>query len=561
MPWTDHQPEIPLNAGIASEGQSSLLRQLSESIVILAIAVLSFREFAAEGYLISTGSMAPFLLGYHRQVECPHCHYQFAAGLAPSEIEHSAGEAVAQDLYGDESIVLNEAMCPNCGLEHISTDRFPENEGDQLMVHKHAYQFRDPRRWEVIVFHNPADPLQAYVKRVVGLPGETVRIVDGDVYIGNEIQRKPLEAQRGIGILVDDHSRQPDESADPEWRPRWVPERDHNGWNNTSPAIQFEPSAENAEATSGRFNWIDFRHWVRSGGHHVSTVPLENWPNELGHPPGPGLALSVTAGGLSCTGVLSDDEVRRWSAMTSDKVFHAALDQLAELSHEAPIVDDYGYNRHVDGASSFVVRDLMVSLDAEPQDHAGVMAIEIDDGRKTFRAEIDFDENTARLLCDGQEVAGAVSFEVPKEKPAIHLEFSVMDRQCLLGINGTPLFPAFTYEGNGRDAAAPRRPIRIGARAGAFTVSQLQVTRDVYYTPKSEPREPKTLGEDEFFVLGDNSPVSIDSRCWDDPAVHRGDLVGRPFVVHLPSRQARVSLFGSSQYVRVPDFSRVRYIR
>ena len=62
-------------------------------------------------------------------------------------------------------------------------------------------------------------------------------------------------------------------------------------------------------------------------------------------------------------------------------------------------------------------------------------------------------------------------------------------------------------------------------------------------------------------MLGDNSPVSLDSRAWEHPAVPRDLLIGRPFVVHLPSRPQPVRWGQREVVVRVPDFSRVRYIR
>jgi hypothetical protein len=62
-------------------------------------------------------------------------------------------------------------------------------------------------------------------------------------------------------------------------------------------------------------------------------------------------------------------------------------------------------------------------------------------------------------------------------------------------------------------------------------------------------------------MLGDNSPVSLDSRAWSEPAVPRSLLVGRPFVVHLPSRPLSLGLGGREVVLRVPDLSRVRYIR
>ena len=41
----------------------------------------------------------------------------------------------------------------------------------------------------------------------------------------------------------------------------------------------------------------------------------------------------------------------------------------------------------------------------------------------------------------------------------------------------------------------------------------------------------------------------------------RENLVGKPVVVHLPSQQGKIQLFGETKFVRIPDFSRVRYIR
>jgi hypothetical protein len=84
--------------------------------------------------------------------------------------------------------------------------------------------------------------------------------------------------------------------------------------------------------------------------------------------------------------------------------------------------------------------------------------------------------------------------------------------------------------------------------------------RDVYYT--SQPGDkPYTLEEDEFYVLGDNSPVSLDSRRWKDGAVPMRLLLGKPFVVHLPSQQMKIRIGDSIHHIRIPDFPRVRYIR
>lgn len=62
--------------------------------------------------------------------------------------------------------------------------------GDHLIVNRLPYYFTDPTRGEIIVFNFKEDDTGEtvkYIKRVIGLPGETVDIIDGHVYINNEL--------------------------------------------------------------------------------------------------------------------------------------------------------------------------------------------------------------------------------------------------------------------------------------------------------------------------------------------------------------------------------------
>lgn len=59
--------------------------------------------------------------------------------------------------------------------------------GDKIIVNKLGSFFKDPQRGQVIVFKYPVDPSQDFVKRVVGLPGETIEIKDSRVYIDGEV--------------------------------------------------------------------------------------------------------------------------------------------------------------------------------------------------------------------------------------------------------------------------------------------------------------------------------------------------------------------------------------
>lgn len=55
--------------------------------------------------------------------------------------------------------------------------------GDYLIIDELSYHFRAPQRGEVVVFKYPQDPSQRYIKRIIGLPEETVEIKDGKVVI------------------------------------------------------------------------------------------------------------------------------------------------------------------------------------------------------------------------------------------------------------------------------------------------------------------------------------------------------------------------------------------
>lgn len=58
--------------------------------------------------------------------------------------------------------------------------------GERLLVDKISYRFVEPSRGEIIVFKNPADTSEQFVKRVIGLPGDKVAIVQGVVYVNDQ---------------------------------------------------------------------------------------------------------------------------------------------------------------------------------------------------------------------------------------------------------------------------------------------------------------------------------------------------------------------------------------
>ena len=55
--------------------------------------------------------------------------------------------------------------------------------GDRIFGNRLAYINKDPQRFDIVIFKYPDDETQLFIKRVIGLPGETVEIRDGKVYI------------------------------------------------------------------------------------------------------------------------------------------------------------------------------------------------------------------------------------------------------------------------------------------------------------------------------------------------------------------------------------------
>lgn len=85
---------------------------------------------------------------------------------------------------------------------------------DQLIVDKMTYRFRDPKRYDIVVFPYQYQDNTYYIKRIIGLPGETVQILSGMVYIdgmrldehyGNEIMENPGIAEEPLTLGEDEY--------------------------------------------------------------------------------------------------------------------------------------------------------------------------------------------------------------------------------------------------------------------------------------------------------------------------------------------------------------------
>ena len=82
--------------------------------------------------------------------------------------------------------------------------------GNFVLVNKVAYKLGAPSRGDIIIFRYPPDPTQVpYIKRVIGLPGDRIRIADGKVYINDQLFTEPyltVTTQRGGTWIVPEGS-------------------------------------------------------------------------------------------------------------------------------------------------------------------------------------------------------------------------------------------------------------------------------------------------------------------------------------------------------------------
>jgi signal peptidase I len=162
-------------------------RETLESLAVAFILALMFKAFIAEAFIIPTGSMAPTLMGAHKDVVCEDCNFQYQCGASFefSDVGAKSGEMV----FG--------TICPLCRkpqvLDLVNNANHRTFSGDRILVSKLAYVFSKPERWQVFVFKYADDARLNYIKRCLGTSKETIRIEHGDVYVSKKRPGRSFE--------------------------------------------------------------------------------------------------------------------------------------------------------------------------------------------------------------------------------------------------------------------------------------------------------------------------------------------------------------------------------
>ncbi len=539
----------------APAASSDGLRETVESLVVAFILAFLFRTFEAEAFVIPTGSMAPTLLGRHKDVECEQCRCQYRIGASV-------------ELDSDTSLLINRierSVCPNCQFVNDVKD-LPPFPGDRIVVTKLT---AEPQRFEVIVFKYPEKPYMNYIKRCVGMPNETIRIRQGDLFRRQdegqewEILRKPTtDKQQAIQLPVyDDRYRSSLESNG--WPARWAgvtesKSRDAvGGWAADETGFAETSTATYSVSADSEAKWLRYRLFVPD-----SRV----WNAlEAGKPlPAPRAALISDFCGYNKTSV------------------------------------EFGGNNDLRTHGDYWVGDLTFDFDIDIEE-AGTdsqLTLELIEGVNVYRAIFDVGTGELRLTrtWEGAESTLATVPTALKGTGKHSLRFANVDNRLAVWIDEASIdFGGAELIASDEEipTLSDLCPVGVGAKNMQVAVSDLMLYRDIYYRDDTYSGEDQTgfaevtneygqfrtlseyihspvdwgkayaagrsnrehhlrrlvtyeLGDDEYLMFGDNSPRSQDSRLFNQGsrvsrdmvfqrhAVPGSAIVGKAFFVYWP---------------------------
>ncbi len=564
---------MPESAAAAQPKES--IKETIISVIIAFAMAFVFRSFVAEAFIIPTGSMAPTLNGAHMRFTSPYTGedwavqpWFFVENNSQNPYPFQADEAFNRR-YG-RAITVHD---PVTGLE-VSDKVAKSRAGDRIFVLKYLYGIESPVPFDVVVFKNPTQPDENYIKRLIALPGEQVALVDGDVFV------RPGPKAPGA------------EGSNPWDAPDWT--------------IRRKPVA------AQRAVWQQVFDSSLMTGEAVSKGVVSPW-------------VATGATERSATTVYETSGAPATIAWDRTKPFvpHAGAINTGEFDRTREISDRYPYNESPGSFSNsprFPVSDVRlrtaVTIRKDVSDPSALTLAGVVEARgHEFRASIAKGKAILSMAPLGgpATVLGEAPVDAfPVGRPVV-VEFWHSDQQLQLWIDGKliaskgydwlpmerlrhALTPSAWAQFTG---AAPSRVANVLTDPASYVPATVRwetsgvpvefravaVDRDLFYRPAmyqagatqrtlagtpaaaTHPRSTLTLKADQFFVCGDNSPSSLDARLWGYPdpwvaeefdaspsVVSRRLLMGKAFFVYFPSP------VGGSP-VGVPDFGRLRPIR
>lgn len=543
------------------------------SVIIAFALAFVFRGFVVEAFVIPTGSMAPTLMGAHERFRNKDTGYTWQVG--PWDANPMFSQNYLEIQGTRHPIRVHDPMSGQL----VERNRVPLLSGDRILVLKYLYNVFEPERFDVVVFKfKEAYKSEVnYIKRLTGLPGEEIALVDGDVFfrkhMGNgstaapigsgvnrwaeerwQIARKPAHVQEAMWQKLFDSDFAPRNPVT-TGRVRTTPWRsEDSGWTiggrvyeyaGTTPTDLFWDSSilRFQDGIAGEDPWeIDDRY-------AYDEVPMPNlppgmYPRESRYPVSDlrmGAGIQPGSAGLKARATIA--------ARSHEFQMEVTENGVTLSMRPAPVPGTTGQ------AWQQVAQATMPVLGA---------------GKVTNVAFCQIDQ-TLEAWVEGNRVC---SFEYnwsPAERVRFAMGKSVEE---LLAGERSGQHNAFSST---QGYIRPR--IWWSFEGGPVKLHRLSVDRDIYYQPSlagsrghgtpgrgTRPEAPMVLNDDQFFVCGDNSPQSLDARLWDPPepfvreidptdgVVTRKMMIGKAFFVYFPATHEE------STFWLLPDFGRMRFI-
>ena len=586
----------------AAAHEGSVKETLIAILISLTIA-LAARSYATEAFIIPTGSMAPTLYGAHLNYHFDENGAEWASDvwyrgsdpnktpIAVQTVADSAGRiteapsatvmyaAPMSEAARDTSIPMPAEI--NAEVPRIPPISYRTSAGDRILVHKYLYHLREPKRFDVVVFKSPEEIAQNYIKRLLGLPSETVWLAGGDVFSTTDV---PARLSNGRTVPPPDSRwsirRKPERIQKSLWRPVYSSEyapldNKHNGrkwfdcpWSGDD--WQTYDAANDRDLTVYRADTADptMLSW------NADTWPITDYTpyNDQDSNRTRVGVYSPRLGSFEQF-VLPVSDVRIRAGVEPDQAGLSVSATIHARSHEFRAVIE-------DGAA----RILMHHENAENWSEMASAPVTPFAAHKVTDIEFWHADQSLSIYINSKRVAYAEYNWGPSER-LLHatghagIDYAEGGPAAQLQLDQT-----FVYTQD-----FPR--IEWNFAGSALSLHRVGVDHDVYYRADTDPFDddpgfgthPDNLaiiGPDQFFTCGDNSAASHDARLWGSVnpqvlkqfkdtrgpewensedklrgVVPRQLMLGKAYCVYFPAP------FSFSGRIPIPNVARMRAIR